>query len=122
MFSLTFSIIVLFITVIFYYLKYVYFTLRGPIPGIPPQFFFGNLLQTGLLSRKTASMPDVVMQLKERFGDVYQMWVGSMRLIIISCLEDAQHIFSHRTIYDQGDIFTEKLKLIHPNGIICLTG
>jgi len=116
------AIIILFITVVYCYLKSIYFTLRGPIPGIPPQFFFGNLLQTGLLSRKTASMPNVILQLKEKFGDVYQLWIGSMHLIIINCLEDAQHIFSHRNIYDQGDIFTEKFKLIHPNGIICLTG
>jgi hypothetical protein len=122
MFSLTIAIIILFVTAVCYYLKSVYFTLHGPIPGIPPHFFFGNLVQTGLLSWKPTSMPDVIFHLKDKFGDVYQLWIGSMRLIVISCLEDAQHIFSHRHIYDQGDIFTEKFKLIHPNGIICLTG
>lgn len=122
MLSITVSVIILFITISYYYFKNVYFTLRGPIPGIPPQFFFGNLLQTGLFSRKTVSIADVILQMKERFGDVYQIWIGSMHLIIINSLEDAQHIFSHRNIYDQGDIFTEKFKLIHPNGIICLTG
>ena len=63
-----------------------------------------------------------MLKLQERFGDICQVWVGSMRLIIINRLDDVQHIFSHRVIYDQGDIFTEKLKLMNPNGIICLKG
>ncbi|CAF4399075.1 unnamed protein product [Rotaria sp. Silwood2] len=122
MFSITLAIIFLFLTVVYFYLKSVYFTLHGPIPGIPPQFLFGNLLQTGILSRKPVSLPDVILQLRAKFGDVYQFWFGSMRLIMINCLEDAQYIFSHRHIYDQGDLFTENMKLINPNGIICLKG
>ncbi|CAF1075692.1 unnamed protein product [Rotaria sordida] len=122
MFSITLAIIVLFLTVVYYYLKSVYFTLRGPIPGIPPQFLFGNLLQFGILSRKPVSLPDVITQLRDKLGDVYQFWLGFTHLIMINCLEDAQYIFSHRHIYDQGDLFTEKFKLINPNGIICLKG
>jgi hypothetical protein len=122
MLSLTFAIVIIFITLLYYYLKTVYFTLRGPIPGIPPQFFFGNLLYFGLFSRNPTSMPDIMLQLREKFGDIFQVWIGSMHIIVINCLEDAQHIFSHRHIYDQGDIFTEKFKIINPNGIICLKG
>jgi hypothetical protein len=122
MLSVTLTIIVLFITILYYYFKSVYFTLRGPIPGVSPQFFFGNLLQFGFLSWKPVSMPDVILQLKEKFGDVYQIWFGSSRLIMISCLEDAQHIFSHRNIYDQGEIFTEKVKLLNSDGILGLKG
>jgi hypothetical protein len=61
MLSLTVVIGVLFVTVTYYYLKYAYFVLRGPIPGIPPQFFVGNLLQTGILWRDQ-SMTDVFLQ------------------------------------------------------------
>ncbi|CAF4532379.1 unnamed protein product [Rotaria sp. Silwood1] len=122
MLSITLAIIVLFLTVVYFYFKSVYFTLRGPIPGIPPQFLFGNLLQAGIISRKSVQLPDVFTQFHARFGDVYQFWYGSMRLIMINSLEDAQHIFSNRHIYDQGDIFTENMKLMNPNGIICLKG
>ncbi|CAF3835859.1 unnamed protein product [Rotaria sordida] len=122
MFSITVAIVVLFLAVVYYYLKSVYFTLRGPIPGISPQLLFGNVLQTGILALKPASLPDVLIQLRDKFGDVYQFWFGSMHLIMINCLEDAQYIFSRRHIYDQGDIFTENLKLLNPNGVICLKG
>ena len=119
---MTLTFVVLFVTVLYFYLKSVYFTLRGPIPGIPPQFFFGNLLQTGYFSWKPVSMPDLFPKLHDRLGDVFQFWIGSMRLIVINRLEDVQYIFSHRQIYDQGKLFTENLKSINPNGIICLTG
>ena len=122
MFSLTIALLILVGSIAYWYFKSVYFTLRGSIPGIPPQFLFGNLIQLRLLPRKTVSLPDVMLDLGKKFGDVYQLWLGSMRLIIINSLEDAQHIFSHRTIYDQGDIFTENLKLLNPKGVICLKG
>ncbi|CAF3840070.1 unnamed protein product [Rotaria sordida] len=92
MFSITVAIVVLFLAVVYYYLKSVYFTLRGPIPGISPQLLFGNVLQTGILALKPASLPDVLIQLRDKFGDVYQFWFGSMHLIMINCLEDAQYI------------------------------
>ena len=122
MLPVTIAITGVFIGIVYYYFKSVYFTLYGTIPGIPPQFFFGNLLQFGILSRNPISMPDIMLQLTKRFGDICQLWVGPMRLIVINNLEDAQHIFAHRTIYDQGDIFTQNLKLINSNGIICLKG
>ena len=112
--SVTLAIILLFLSLVYYYFKSAYFTLRGPIPGIPPHFAY--------LSRAAGSMLGLMLQMKERFGDVYQMWLGPMRLIMINCLKDAQHIFSHRHIYDQGDIFTENFRIINPNGIICLKG
>lgn len=122
MVSITLVFIVVFLSVLYYYLKSTYFTLRGAIPGIPPHFLFGNLLHLAWISRKTGSMPHTVIYLKERFGDVYQVWIGAMRTVTINCLEDAQHVFSHRHIYDQGDLFTEKFRIINPHGIICLKG
>ena len=41
---------------------------------------------------------------------------------MISNLQDVQHIFAHRNIYDQGDLFTEKFKIINSKGIIVLKG
>lgn len=123
MFSVTIALVILALCVGYYYVKSVYFTLRGPIPGISPQFFFGNLIQLGLLfSWKTPSMPDVLINLTKKFGDVYQLWFGATRLIMINSLEDAQHVFTHRNIYDQGDMFTKNLKILNPKGVICLKG
>lgn len=104
----------------FVYVKLKYFTLRGPIPGIPPQFLFGNLLQTGLITGSTYSV--IYTALQKRFGDVCQMWFGHERFIIISNPDDAQHIFLNRHKYEQGKIFTDKLGILLPKGIIASTG
>jgi len=103
------------------YTKLRYFTLRGPIPGISPQFLVGNLHQTGLLFRN-ASIPLTLERLKHRFGDIFQFWLGPSRLIVLSGLEDIQHVFSNRHVYDQGDLFVHKFGLLFPDGLICTRG
>ena len=80
------------------------------------------MIQLGFVSRRPASMPDVLFRLQEKFGDIYQVWLGSNRFIIINNLQDVQHIFSHRNIYDQGDLFLNQFKILNPKGIICLKG
>jgi hypothetical protein len=117
----TLVVILLFLTVLYYYIKRVYFTLHGPIPGIPPQFIFGNLLQTGGI-RQNIAFNLIFLDLKAKFGDIFQYWFGFMRIIVVNRLEDVQHIFDHRHIYDQGDIFTDKISLINPYAILCLRG
>ncbi|CAF1064376.1 unnamed protein product [Rotaria sordida] len=86
-----------------------------------PQFLFGNLLQTGVIWRGEP-LPNVLRQFQDKFGDVFQFWFGPARMVVVSCLEDVQHIFSHRHIYEQADVFDEKMKSIVPNSIFCLTG
>lgn len=114
-----FAIFLLFIA--YFYFKTKYFTLRGPVPGLPPHFLLGNLLQTGILWRDEP-FPMVFLDLKKKFGDVYQFWMGPMRVVAVGNLEDAQHIFSHRQIYDQGLLFTKNFSLAYPNALICLEG
>jgi hypothetical protein len=121
MLSLTVVIGVLFVTVTYYYLKYAYFVLRGPIPGIPPQFFVGNLLQTGILWRDQ-SMTDVFYKLQDKFGDVFQFFYCHIRLIVISSFEDVNHIYAHRHIYEQSDIFLKKIGLLNTSEIVGLIG
>jgi hypothetical protein len=121
MLSLTVVIVVLFITVLYYYVKYVHFTLRGPIPGIPPQFLFGNLLQTGMIWRGEV-ISNVCLKLKIQFGDVFQYWFSSTRIIVASSLEDVQHIYANRHIYDQADALAKNLSLVDSSEIICLKG
>jgi hypothetical protein len=117
----TLVILLLFLTVLCYYIKRAYFTLHGPIPGIPPQFLFGNLLQTGVI-RQNVPFNLIFLDLKEKFGDIFQYWLGPTRLILVNRLEDVQHIFGHRQIYDQGDIFRDKFSLVNPYAIPCMTG
>jgi len=121
MLFLTFFIATFLLLVAYFYFKTKYFTLRGPVPGLPPHFLLGNLLQTGILWRDEP-LPMVFLDLKKKFGDAYQFWMGPMRVVAVGNLEDAQHIFSHRHIYDQGVLFTKNFSLAYPNALICLEG
>lgn len=103
------------------YLKRTYFTLRPGIPGIPPQLFFGNLLQTGVLTNRT-TLIDVFAQLKDRFGDIFQIWLGPGHYFVVNEINDVQHIFNDRNIYDQGDIFIRQVSGLFPDGLICIKG
>ncbi len=114
-------VVVVFLCVLYYYIKRVYFTLYGPIPGLPPQFLLGNLLQTGVIG-KNVPFNLIFLDLKTKFGDIFQYWLGPSRIVVVNRLEDVQHIFNHRNIYDQGDIFTDKISLVNPYAILCLKG
>ena len=118
---LTLAVVVLFLTILYYYIKRVYFTLTGPIPGLPPQFLLGNLLQTGAIG-KNIPFNVILLDFKTKFGDIFQYWLGSSRIIVVSRLEDVQHIFSQRHIYEQGDIFIDKISLVNPYTILCMRG
>jgi hypothetical protein len=121
MLLLTFVFIVLFAIVLYYYVKHTYFSFHGSLPGTPPQLLFGNVLQTGILWRGE-TLPTVFRQFQAKFGDVFQFWLGTVRVIVVCCLEDVQHIFAHRHVYDQGGPFINKYSFINPNALICLTG
>jgi hypothetical protein len=116
LFILSFVIAVL----LFVYIKLKYYTLKGPIPGIPPQFLIGNLIQTGFV--RGVSYAEIYIALRKRFGDIYQIWFGNVRFIVVCKVGDLQHIFTNRNIYDQGDIFTEKASVIAPDALISLKG
>ena len=115
-FPFLFSVVLLLL-----YVKLRYFTLRGSVPGWSPHLFFGNLIQSGLLLGKKSS-PEVYISFKEHFGDIYQYWVGFTRFIVVHDIDDIQYIFTHRNIYDQGEIFLEKFSILVPESIICNIG
>ncbi|CAF4286502.1 unnamed protein product, partial [Adineta steineri] len=103
------------------YIKLKCFTLRGPVPGQPPHFFFGNLIQSGLLFG-SKPISEVYISYKERFGDIYLFWVGFTRYTIVHNIDDVQYIFNNRNKYDQGSIFLEKVSILVPDSIICNIG
>lgn len=103
-----------------FYVKRKYFTLYGIIPGLPPQFLFGNLLQSGFFRGQLP--PDILSTFKNRFGDVFQFWFGPSRFIIVSNINDVEHIFTHRNIYEQGNIFIEKFSVSYSKSLISMKG
>ncbi|CAF1008908.1 unnamed protein product [Rotaria sordida] len=116
-----FVLIVVVVVLLVVYAKLKYFTLRGPLPGLPPQFLFGNLIQSGLLLGGV-SLPQVYLAFQARFGDIFQFWLGPTRVIVVSGIADVQHIFSNRKIYDQGDMAIEQMSLLLPDALICTRG
>ena len=114
------SLIVILIVLSIFYVKKKYFTFYGPIPGLKPHFLFGNLLQAGLLYGTTPSV--VLSKFKERYGDIFQFWAGPTRFIIVNNVKDVEHIFTHRHIYDQADIFAEKFSVSYSRSLISTRG
>ena len=103
------------------YAKRRYFTLRSTLPGENPHVGFGNLIQTGILFRGV-SICEALMNCQRRWGDIFQFWLGPSRFIIVGNIDDIQHIFAHRNIYDQGDVFVEKISVLFPGGLGCIKG
>ena len=108
-------------TLIVCYLKLKHFTIRGSLPAVPPQFLFGNLLQSGLLFRGK-TLAEVFLEYKARFGDIFQFYIASTRILIVSNADDVQHIFTHRNIYDQSDVNIQLFGSFAPSGLICIAG
>jgi hypothetical protein len=115
-----FILILVTVVLLIFYLKQKYFTFHGPIPGLSLQFLFGNLFQSGLFNGK--SPPHILSTFKQRFGDIFQFWFGPSRFIIVNNIADVEHIFTHRNIYDQGDIFIEKFSINYSESLISTKG
>ena len=98
------------------FVKKKYFTLHGPIPGIPPHFLFGNLIHMGMIFHGLSSS-QALAKLKKQFGDVFQFWFGSQHYIAVNNISDIQHIFSHRQIYDHSDFLFKQLSILFPDGM-----
>jgi hypothetical protein len=106
---------------IYIYVKLKYFTLRGDIPGLSPYVFFGNLIQSGILfNGKTTA--EVFPLFQRRFGNIFEFWLGSTRVIVVSDIADVQHIFINRQLYDLGDIYVEKLGSLFPSSLMGIKG
>jgi hypothetical protein len=115
-----FLLIIVFITILFVYLKLKYFTLYGPIPGKAPHFLFGNLIHTGQLYGRYIG--DGLAEFQEEYGDTFQVWFGLLHLICVCNPEDVQYVFTHRHIYEQGDLHVNQHRLTFKDAIICNIG
>lgn len=105
---------------IYIYLKWKYFTLRGKIPGLAPEFLFGNCRQVGSMQEMT--IPEIQIWLKEKFGDIFRYWIGPTQTICVCNADDVRHIFQNRHIYEQGDVHLKKFSLVLHDSMICNIG
>jgi len=71
---------------------------------------------------KGATTAQVFPEFKRRFGNIFQFWLGPTRLIVVSDIDDVQHIFTNRHIYDLGDMYVDKFGAIFPDTLMCIKG
>ena len=112
-------IVIIVLLSIFYY-KRKHYTMFGPLPGVAPEFLRGNLRQAGLTDGKP--LATALREWQTKFGDVFQFWFGPTRFIILCNIDDAEHVFAHRQIYDQAALRLEKDSLFFRDALICSVG
>ena len=115
-----FLLLIVLLIVFFVYIKFKYFTLYGPIPGKSPQFLVGNLLQTGLSNGKYIG--DVAKEFQDKYGDTFHMWFALVHVIFVCNPDDVQHVFTHRHIYEQGDLHASQHRVVFNDALMCNIG
>lgn len=115
-----FLLVLILITIIFVYVKLKFFTLYGPIPGQAPRFLLGNLLEMGQLHGKYIG--EAFQDYQKKYGDTYQVYLGLLHLICICHPDDVQHVFTHRHIYEQGNLHVDQHRLVLNDALICTKG
>lgn len=107
------------VLVVIAYIKLRYYTL-GPHPGTPPELLFGSLRQSGIFTG--TSLPTALLRTARQYGDVFEYFMGSMRVLYLAHPKYVQHIAEHRDIYDSSRRANSPFKILFPNGIINLAG
>ncbi|CAF2583864.1 unnamed protein product [Rotaria sp. Silwood2] len=115
------SLFVIVIILLYIYLKRSYSTSSDDLPGVKPHIFFGNLINSGILTGESA-FHEVMLDYQRRFGDKFQYWFGSHRCLVFCRMEHAQMIFDDRHTFEQSPLFLPNFDLLCPNAITMLTG
>lgn len=118
--DMLFLLVLVLVTTIFIYIKLKFFTLRGPIPGQPPRFLLGNLLEMGQFHGKYVG--EAFKEYQNRYGDTFQVQLGLLHLICVCHPDDVQHIFTHRHIYEQSRLHVDQHRLVLNDALICTKG
>ncbi|CAF4491952.1 unnamed protein product [Rotaria sp. Silwood2] len=115
------SLFVIFIILLYIYLKRSYSPSPDDLPGVKPHIFFGNLINSGILTGESV-FHEVMLDYQRRFGDKFQFWFGSHRCLFFCRIDHAQTIFANRHTFEQSPLFLPNFDLFCPNGITMLTG
>ncbi|CAF1161564.1 unnamed protein product [Adineta steineri] len=113
------------VVTIYLYLKWKYFSLRGTVPGLKPEFRFGNLRQLGVVSSNNEFIDSLMHgaeKMQRRYGDIFQFWMGLNHVYVFCRPEYAAHIFGNRQIFDRSDIRRDTFGLVAEDSLITLIG
>ena len=116
------TLLIIFIATAYYYYKFHRSAAENcaQIPGPAPEWFFGNLRNTGITSGRAPH--EVHYALKQKYGDAFSFWFGPYYFIVFSRLEHVQHILADRQTYDAAKSITDTFGVLFPNGLISLRG
>ncbi|UJR29807.1 hypothetical protein I4U23_017351 [Adineta vaga] len=112
---------IIFLTTAYWYLNSQYKTRNNKLRGLKPEWFFGNLRNTGILSGRV-TFHEAFVELKEKYGDVFSFWLGSYHGIVLSRLDHVQQVLADRQTYDVAETTTRNFGVLFPTGLIALRG
>ena len=118
---LLFGIILLLLLLGYVYLKRPYTQGPSGLSSQEPQFFFGNLINSGLLTGKS-TFHEIMQRYQRQYGDKFVFWFGSTPCITFCLSEHAQAILANRQAFDQSPLFLPNFDLLCPHGIFMPTG
>ncbi|CAG8470535.1 2661_t:CDS:2, partial [Cetraspora pellucida] len=85
--SISFSDIYIFffISLVFYILRfyYIYYTRPNKLPGPVPLPFIGSNYHVFKINGSVVGLDDMLRSLHSQYGDIFEMWFGSERIIIL---------------------------------------
>ncbi|CAF1245527.1 unnamed protein product [Rotaria sordida] len=119
------SLITILIIAIYFYIKWKYYTLRGSIPGLKPEFLFGNLRQLGVIGPNRELIDTYTHggeKMQQKFGDIFQYWIGENHFYVFCRVEHAEQIYVDRSRFDRAEMRLRTFGLIAENFIISLIG
>jgi cytochrome P450 len=102
-------------------LNHKYFGRIHKLPGPTPQWFYGNMKNSGMMSEEKVTW-EVLYELKQKYGDAYSFWMEHNYCVVLSRPDYAVHVTSDRNIYDHSDRTIENSKLFFPHAMECMRG
>ena len=120
----TLILVVVLIMGIYWFVKQFHISVENRIqalPGLRPEWLFGNLRNTGITSSRVA-FHEALTNLKEKYGDAYSFWFGPHYGIILSRIELVRQVLADRQTYDQSYMVSNAFAVLCPTGLIALRG
>lgn len=112
---------VILITLVLAYLRQYYSLSPTDPPGMKPQIFYGNLINSGLCTGQT-TIHEILIAYQKRYGDIFQFWLGSYQCFFFCQLEHAATVFKERHIFEQSSLVFPNFDLLCSNNMITLIG
>jgi cytochrome P450 len=123
-FATIFVLLIVFLATAYWYLKWYYSAISKhakKLPGLEPLWMSGNLKNSGISTGRVAPH-EALAEFKEKYGDIYSFWYGSLRAVVISRIDHVRHVLKNREIYDQSTKTISTFGVLFPTGLFVVRG